>query len=69
MMACEQERTQLIGAIAALLRDGSMPRECREAGLVLIGWLARRMPGEAASCDGVAEMCRRAAARAEHGGA
>ena len=30
-----------------------MPEDARCAGLTLIGWLARRMPGEAASTDGV----------------
>jgi hypothetical protein len=30
-----------------------MPDDARCAGLTLIGWLARRMPGEAASTDGV----------------
>jgi hypothetical protein len=61
-MAAEEDRTRLIGEIANLLRDASMPAEARAAGLTLIGWLARRMPGEAASRDGVDEMARRASA-------
>jgi hypothetical protein len=61
-MAAEEDRTRLIGEIANLLRDASMPADARAAGLTLIGWLARRMPGEAASRDGVDEMARRASA-------
>lgn len=57
-MACEEERTRLIGQIASLLQDTSTPAEAREAGLTLIGWLARRMPGEPVSIVGVEEMCR-----------
>ena len=60
-MACEEERTRLIGQIASLLRETSIPEEAREAGLTLIGWLARRMPGEPVSIVGVEEMCRRCA--------
>ena len=58
-MACEEERTRLIGQIARLLQETSLPAEAREAGLTLIGWLARRMPGEPVSIVGVEEMCRR----------
>lgn len=60
-MACEEDRTRLIGQIASLLRETSLPEEAREAGLTLIGWLARRMPGEPVSIVGVEEMCRRCA--------
>lgn len=59
-MAAEEDRTRLIGEIACILRDTSVPAEARAAGLTFIGYLARRMPGEAASRDGVDEMCRRA---------
>jgi len=62
-MACEEERTRLIGQIASLLREGSVPDEARKAGLTLIGWLARRMPGEPVSMAGVEEMLRRCAER------
>ena len=69
-MAAEEDRTRLIGELASLLREPSVPAEARAAGLTLIGWLARRMPGEAASRDGVEEMHRRAttfhAARSRH---
>src|SRR5262245_29066781 len=58
-MAPEEERTRLIGEIASLLREDSLPADARAAGLTLIGWLARRMPGEAASTAGVDEMKRR----------
>lgn len=57
-MACEEERTRLISQIASLLQETSIPKEAREAGLTLIGWLARRMPGEPVSIVGVEEMCR-----------
>jgi hypothetical protein len=61
-MAPEEQRTHLIAQIASLLSESTMPADARAAGLTLIGWLARRMPGEAASRDGVDEMCRRASA-------
>ncbi len=60
-MAPEETRTRLIAQIASLLNDGTMPADARAAGLTLIGWLARRMPGEAPSRDGVDEMYRRVA--------
>ncbi len=51
-MTAEEERTRLIGDIARVLRDGPVPEEARVAALTLIGWLARRMPGEPVShCD------------------
>lgn len=45
-----------------------MPDDARCAGLTLIGWLARRMDGEAASTDGV-EHARRQIAQGICGGA
>lgn len=60
-MTCEEDRTRLIGEIARVLRETSVPDETRAAALTLIGWLARRMPGEGASQAGVAEMCGRSA--------
>ena len=63
-MACEEERTRLIEQITSLLRDNSLPPAAREAGLTLIGWLARRMPGESVSLAGKEEMLRRCI---EHG--
>ena len=51
----ECERTRLIGEISKLLREPLMPESTRTAGLTLIGWLARRMPGETAHALGVAE--------------
>ena len=59
----EQDRTRLIGEIASVLCDRTMPAEARAAALTLIGWLARRMPGECASTNGVEEMVRRSNAR------
>lgn len=52
-MRSESARTKLIAELASLLRDCQLPDEARCAGLTLIGWLARRMPGETASRDGV----------------
>lgn len=45
-----------------------MPEDARCAGLTLIGWLARRMDGEAASTDGV-EHARQQIAQGICGGA
>ena len=59
-MAAEEDRTRLIGEIANLLSDASVPEDARSAALILIGWLARRMPGEVACTHGVQEMIRRA---------
>jgi hypothetical protein len=58
-MAAEEDRTRLIGEIANLLSDASVPEDARSAALILIGWLARRMPGEVACRHGVEEMIRR----------
>jgi len=55
-MTAEEDRTRLIGEIARVLRDDPVPDEARAAALTLIGWLARRMPGEAVSTAGVPEM-------------
>lgn len=60
-MTAEEDRTRLICELASLLREeGAMPTEARAAGLTLIGWLARRMPGEGPSTAGVEEMAKRA---------
>ena len=58
-MASECERTRLIGEIARLMGHESMPEDARTAALVLIGWLARRMPGECAHALGVEEAKQR----------
>jgi hypothetical protein len=56
---CEEgDRTRLIGDICTLLREPQIPESARSAGLELIGWLARRMPGEAAHALGVQEALR-----------
>lgn len=52
-MRSECDRTRLIAELATLLRDCEVPDEARHAGLTLIGWLARRMPGEGPSIVGV----------------
>jgi hypothetical protein len=51
----ESDRTKLIGDISRLIREPEIPESARSAGLELIGWLARRMPGEAAHSVGVEE--------------
>jgi hypothetical protein len=62
-MTAEDDRTRLIGQIAGILREDSVPAEARDAGLTFIAWLARRMPGESPSTAGVAEMKHRAQLR------
>jgi hypothetical protein len=65
VMASEEDRTRLIGEIARILRDDApVPDDARAAALTLIGWLARRMPGEVAHAAGVPEMLKRSGARA-----
>ena len=51
----ENERARLINEISRVIRDPGMPETARTAGLTLIGWLARRMPGEQAHALGVPE--------------
>jgi hypothetical protein len=51
----EGARTRLIGELSTLLREPAIPESTRSAGLELIGWLARRMPGEAPHALGVEE--------------
>lgn len=51
----EGERARMISDLTRLIREPHMPEPTRCAGLTLIGWLARRMPGEAAHSIGVAE--------------
>jgi hypothetical protein len=51
----EAERTRLIADIMRLLREPSVPRSARLAGLTLIGWLARRRPAEAPHAIGIDE--------------
>jgi hypothetical protein len=55
VVADEWERARLINDISRMIREPSMPEGTRTAGLTLIGWLARRMPGEAAHALGVPE--------------
>lgn len=45
----QASRTRLIGEIATVIRSQETPQEARQAGLTLIGWLARRMPQD--KCD------------------
>ncbi len=55
-MRPECDRTRLIAELASLLRECELPTEARTAGLTLIGFLARQMPGEAPSDYGVEEV-------------
>ncbi len=55
-MRDECDRTRLIAELAGLLRECDLPDEARTAGLTLIGYLARRMPGELPSTVGVREV-------------
>lgn len=59
---CAETRTRLIGDLCSLIRNTQMPPEMRDASMALIGFLARRMPGEPAHALGVREA-RRAARR------
>jgi hypothetical protein len=54
-VADEIERAKLINDITRLIREPLMPEAARTAGLTLIGWLARRMPGELPHALGVPE--------------
>jgi hypothetical protein len=51
----EGERARMISDLTRLIREPHMPETTRCAGLTLIGWLARRMPGEPAHAIGVTE--------------
>jgi hypothetical protein len=59
-MRSECDRTRLIAELASLLRECALPEDARAATLTLIGFLARRMPGEAASTVGVEEASEQA---------
>ena len=54
-VADEADRTRLIGEISRVIREPATPESTRTAGLTLIGWLARRMPGEKPHALGVDE--------------
>jgi hypothetical protein len=51
----EWERARLISDISKVLTDPAMPGEARKACLTLVGWLARRRPGEQAHAIGIDE--------------
>ncbi len=44
----EEQRARLIADISRIVREPLVPEPARTAALELIGWLARRFPGEAA---------------------
>ena len=49
----EIDRVRLIGELSRILHEPEVPETMKAAGLTLIGWLARRMPGEDAHALGV----------------
>lgn len=55
MLGDPTERTRLISDLCCLIREPRVPDDLRSAGLALIGFLARRMPGECAHGAGVEE--------------
>ena len=63
----ECSRMRLIGELTRLLHDVEVPQPVRLAGLTLIGWLARRQPGEAPHALG-APCAEAARARASASG-
>ena len=62
----EMDRVRLIGELSRILHEPSVPEPMRHAGLMLIGWLARRMPGESSHSLGV-ERCVGERCAGEHG--
>lgn len=65
VMIAESHRLKLIGELSKLICETDMPESMRMAGLELIGYLARRFPGETAHQLGVAEARRCLAERGE----
>ena len=57
-VAEERQRVKLIGDLSKLLHDPCVPESAKSAGLTLIGWLARRQPGEEAHAYGVESVQR-----------
>ncbi len=55
LAAAAHDRTTFIGHLAGLLREPGCPAEARDAAMTLIGWLARRMPGESAHAVGASK--------------
>jgi hypothetical protein len=51
----EWERARLISDISRVLREPTTPDDARTACLTLIGWLARRQPGESPHALGIEE--------------
>lgn len=54
----ESVRSRLIADITRVIREPLVPVATREAALELIGWLARRFPGEDPHAIGVAEAVK-----------
>jgi hypothetical protein len=52
------DRVRLIGELSRLIHDCEVPEAMRSASLELIGYLARRFPGEAAHHVGVPTLPR-----------
>jgi hypothetical protein len=51
----EAGRSRMISELTCLVADPEVPDATKRAGLTLIGWLARRMPGEEPHALGVDE--------------
>jgi len=60
-MDLDPNRARLISEIASLVQSGKLPDDAKAAGLTLIGWLARRMPGEGPHTSCCTAMLERAA--------
>ena len=60
----EEVRARLIGEISRIVREPVVPDSTRAAAHALIGWLARRFPGETPPAIGVEEAVRARSARA-----
>lgn len=52
--ASAHDRSRFIGHLAGIMSEPECPHEARQAAMTLIGWLARRMPGEAPHAVGAA---------------
>jgi hypothetical protein len=62
----ETYRVRLIGDLSKLICEGDVPDTMRSAGLALIGYLARRFPGEQAHDLGVEEARKALELRGEY---
>ena len=59
------DRSHFIGHLACLVNEPGCPADARDAAMTLIGWLARRMPGETSHALGVRGAIASLAARSK----